>query len=258
MTCREFENRVHSLVPRGIARMEDPAVVQHAGECADCRAWLQDQRMLSGALLSLNLRTADREAGPEVELALLRAFRQPATKRACPAGELGFIPATQWRGRRFEWGAYVAVAATLVLALFLAYRAAYHAGVVADGSHGAVQAARKSIVPQDKGQVNNIGAGNASPQAAGVSANPLATAKVEDARRAMGLLSSPPASPEETLAKAGYVDLMLCDPLSCAAEAQVVRMEIPGQGAGGQTGQPVIADVVVGDDGLVRAVRIVN
>jgi hypothetical protein len=60
---------------------------------------------------------------------------------------------------------------------------------------------------------------------------------------------------EEALAKAGYTDLMLCDPLSCSGDAQVVRMEVPAQGSSEQT---VLADVVVGDDGLVRAIRIVN
>src|SRR5206468_2674779 len=60
---------------------------------------------------------------------------------------------------------------------------------------------------------------------------------------------------EEALAKAGYTDLMFCDPLSCSSDAQVVRMELPAQGSAEQT---VMADVVVGDDGLVRAIRIVN
>ncbi len=53
----------------------------------------------------------------------------------------------------------------------------------------------------------------------------------------------------------GYVALMFCDPLSCSSDSQVVRMELP---AASQDAQPQIADVVVGYDGLVRAVRIVN
>ena len=61
---------------------------------------------------------------------------------------------------------------------------------------------------------------------------------------------------------AGYTDLMFCDPLSCAGEAQVVRMELPSTQTasvgGEQDGESRIADVVVGYDGVVRAVRIVN
>jgi len=57
----------------------------------------------------------------------------------------------------------------------------------------------------------------------------------------------------------GFVALMFCDPLICSGEEQVIRMELPGNGAASAEGsQPVIADVVVGDDGLVRAMRIVN
>ena len=52
----------------------------------------------------------------------------------------------------------------------------------------------------------------------------------------------------------GFVALMLCDPLICSGDEQVIRMELPGSNAS----SPVLADVVVGDDGLVRAMRIVN
>ena len=61
----------------------------------------------------------------------------------------------------------------------------------------------------------------------------------------------------QSLADAGYTALMFCDPLSCAAETQVVRVELPAA-AGGQNSQPQMADLVVGYDGVVRAVRIVN
>ena len=58
----------------------------------------------------------------------------------------------------------------------------------------------------------------------------------------------------------GFVALMFCDPLICSGDEQVIRMELPSTGtaADGNSSQPVVADVVVGDDGLVRAMRIVN
>jgi hypothetical protein len=64
-----------------------------------------------------------------------------------------------------------------------------------------------------------------------------------------------------TIDRQGFVPLMFCDPLICSGDEQVIRMELPSSGtwsADGNGGQPVIADVVVGDDGLVRAMRIVN
>jgi hypothetical protein len=86
---------------------------------------------------------------------------------------------------------------------------------------------------------------------------PVQTAAVKERHR----VASRPASAKaaaadaDTLADAGYTDLMLCDPLSCASDTQVVRMELP---ATGQGSQPQTADLVVGYDGVVRAVRIVN
>jgi hypothetical protein len=65
------------------------------------------------------------------------------------------------------------------------------------------------------------------------------------------------AMPDSQADNTGYVPLMFCDPLSCAADAQVVRMELPPNPAS-QTSQPQLADVVVGYDGVVRAVRMVN
>ena len=50
---------------------------------------------------------------------------------------------------------------------------------------------------------------------------------------------------------------MLCDPLSCSGDEQVVRMELPATAADGSAGTQM-ADVIVGDDGLVRAIRIVK
>jgi hypothetical protein len=61
--------------------------------------------------------------------------------------------------------------------------------------------------------------------------------------------------------KQGFVALMLCDPLICSGDEQVIRMELPttgGTSVDGTVNQTVIADVVIGDDGLVRAMRIVN
>jgi hypothetical protein len=59
--------------------------------------------------------------------------------------------------------------------------------------------------------------------------------------------------------RAGYVAVMLCDPLICSGEEQVIRMELPATfTADGSSAQPVLADVVIGEDGLVRAMRIVN
>jgi hypothetical protein len=60
-------------------------------------------------------------------------------------------------------------------------------------------------------------------------------------------------------ADSDYVPLMFCDPLSCSDDAEVVRMELPSPAINGEKdADPQMADVVVGSDGIVRAIRIVN
>ena len=90
------------------------------------------------------------------------------------------------------------------------------------------------------------------------SANSAATAgAIASAKRPQ---SDAAKSSATTIDRQGFVAMMLCDPLICSGDEQVIRMELPGNAAGSADGssEPVLADVVVGDDGLVRAMRIVN
>lgn len=61
----------------------------------------------------------------------------------------------------------------------------------------------------------------------------------------------------------GYSDLMYCDPVVCSGPMQVVRIKVPvGQGkpGAGKIGSNsfVNAEVVVGPDGVARAIRVAN
>ncbi len=61
----------------------------------------------------------------------------------------------------------------------------------------------------------------------------------------------------------GYSNLMYCDPVTCAGPMQVVRIKVPvGQvkaNLGQSTGDGYVnADVVVGPDGLARAIRMAD
>ncbi len=63
----------------------------------------------------------------------------------------------------------------------------------------------------------------------------------------------------QTADDAGYVALMFCDPLICSSDTQVVRMELPAVSTGGERDEQTrMADVVVGYDGVVRAVRMID
>lgn len=261
MTCREFMDAAELLTPSQLLRVpsEEQPLTAHAGECGSCREWLESHRVLGNALHALSSETAEQQASPQVEQALLRAFRnqefgaqvvvmpQPATS------SLGTL------SRVFEYGAYAAVAAALIVGVFLGVR------VLHDQQNSTAPVQATVNAPQTSG------AGLSTSDAKVDLSEPVANETAEKVS-ARGSMRAPMiASKRSTAAKenseastsesAGYVPLMFCDPLMCSGDEQVVRMELPAAGsvsADGRGTQTVLADVVIGEDGLVRGMRIVN
>jgi negative regulator of sigma E activity len=272
-----------------LAQGQDGRTLEHVQQCENCGRWLQEQRKLAASLQMLQTRTAALEAGPKVEDAVLRAFRHNVGERAdvagtSPAASLlakseerrakSELPFALRLSRWFEVGAYVAVAAAVVVGLFLGVRLLQHrsrpvavqsqtspentkplvkpseaavGGAVArNGAEKPVAAAPEVIAKAD--------AAPASQPRTAIARNRLAP--VRPARSGNNQIAAAGLANEESQldTDAGYVPLMFCDPLSCASGSQVVRMELPA----GPSSQPQTADVVVGYDGVVRAVRIVN
>ena len=117
MTCREFEHAMASRTLRTMSQAPDETIAIHAAECSQCETWLQERRMLAGAMQGISLKTAGLQASPRVEAALLRAFRQQRKPEA-----VRFTPVAMRLSRWFEIGAYAAVAAACLIAIFLGYR----------------------------------------------------------------------------------------------------------------------------------------
>jgi hypothetical protein len=124
-----------------------------------------------------------------------------------------------------------------------------------------VQAKATSAVTQPAVQRPVVAAQTKSPKLTPVAASKSATFEGHNAAQPAAAQKRTTAAPQSAAADdsqadndAGYTALMICDPLSCSSDSQVVRMELPAQ-----PGQSVqTADLVVGYDGTVRAVRIVN
>ncbi len=245
MKCNEFTTAAESLTPSKLLRLqtEDPSLAEHARECAACGEWLASQRFLGAALQSLRSETGEREAGPHVESAVLQAFRECEFEPA--AGESPDLAApAAWRlSRYFEIGAYVAVAAALIVGVFLGSRVLRDRHV-----NAAPIQAQTTTVPQ-----------NVAPEVQPVTESPkvevakVTGAPVQVTNAVVKRSQTVSAQTAKTEGNDGYVALMLCDPLICSGDEQVIRMELPVTGS-----SPVLADVVVGEDGLVRAMRIVN
>ncbi len=122
MTCREFKHTAASLTLWELSRPCDEQVLDHAEECPKCGAWLDRQQMLAATMQTLQARTDGREAGPHVERALLRMFRQVPFEATQPVVARRSAPIAWRLSRLFEVGAYIAVAAAIVVGLFLGVR----------------------------------------------------------------------------------------------------------------------------------------
>ena len=256
MTCREFKRTAASLTLRELSRLQDGQFLGHADECSKCGAWLDKQGTLATTMQTLQARTAGREAGPHVERALLRMFRQDPFEATQPVAALRSAPIAWRLSRFFEAGAYVAVAAAILVGVFLGVRLLEQRSAT-----GPVQSQSAPVAPVQQTQA----AANATRQEAPAT---MQARRVTSARRNPAVHpvfrndkaeQSTSAAVTQNDEDPEYVSLMFCDPLSCASEAQVVRMELPAAGAAtDHDAQPLVADVVVGYDGVVRAMRIVN
>lgn len=272
MTCREFKHTAASLTLWELSRSQDASILGHAEACRHCGAWFENQRSLAASMQTLQSSTASREAGPSVEQALLRAFRQVPRTEAVTASVRGkerskpllsgaalrSTPMTMRLSRWFEVGAYAAIAAAIVVGVFLGIR------LLRDRQMpGPTQSPAAAVENVPVAHQPDVAAAEKAPsdsQAAKATPAPIVAVTHREWRPRPSAASTtqaealPAADDSQTTAELGYMPLMICDPLSCSSDTQVVRMELPH----GTDAQPQVADVVVGYDGVVRAVRIVN
>ncbi len=252
MTCREFSKQIEGCTLTGL-NSAGAELLAHGSGCAPCAALLQQRNALAGAMQGLRSSTLTMEAPAEIEQNVLLAFRQSAASPA--ATERKESPAQPFASRLsrfFEWRVYAAAAAALAVCLGLGLWFLQHSGKTSNVQSPSATAQRPSGHRQSQAekveQVRDVAAPSSTAGAPRRSANPVAKSQPKTAASSPSLIQMAQAQ--------GYTPLMLCDPLSCSGDEQVVRLELPATGADGSTSQ--MADVIVGDDGLVRAIRIVQ
>ena len=247
MTCREFTRKIESFSLSGMNSSGDKELLAHQSGCASCATLLQQRNALSGAMQVLRSSTAGVQASSVVEQNVLRAFRQSAGNGgAAERNPLARVLAFRM-SRWFEWGAYAAAAAALAISIGLGGWYWQHQRRATSDTAQQDAAARPGMVgvqQENRAQIPAQVQSKASTQ------QPTRVAAVSDSQA----VGSVPVLAQAQQAQ-GYTPMMLCDPLSCSGDAQVVRMELPA--ADGST-EAQMADVIIGDDGLVRAIRIVQ
>lgn len=228
MTCREFDEVVHSFV-----RMEllDVAVreeaLDHAARCGNCAERLAEAGLLYEATETTGKSFQEQETPRSVEVALLTAFRGHHRRAA-------------WR-RTFEWAA-VGVAAALVLFFLL----------TGAGS------SRDESSPSPRKDVSSHVAGPLDAQAT-VPSQPgeiIPAAEIEDA----DLVAADDISPED------FVPLSTTDQIDPEDPGIVVRVQMTRASlaelgylvANSSDDDLILADVLVGEDGWPRAVKVIQ
>ncbi len=268
MTCREFKHSASSHSLWELSRTEDEQILGHAEKCESCGTWLRKQRTLAVSMQTLQARTAGVEAGANVERALLRAFRQDTHQSADhviggvkersrplrPAVTPLSTPAALRLSRFFEIGAYVALAAAILVGVFLGLRLLPHSSTLPQTQSQVVPSSAAPVVAHPIVAAREPIAADEHPQSVTIARKRVRTAGSSEGAVAIAQVTN---DDSQSLAEADYTPLMFCDPLSCAADTQVVRVELPAT-ASGQGSQPQMADLVVGYDGVVRAVRMVQ
>lgn len=276
MSCRNYET-ILTEAARGQmldARAKDDAL-NHAETCARCAARLADEKALSSGLHSLSASAAQTPA--RVEAALLTAFRQRST--SVPVIE----PVRAGRSRWTRWSV-AAAAVILVVSAFAALRllpagtreTARQGSRIAEPSLTAVPAWWEDESPADDQERRLADAVNEQDQRL-VPARQFHRGRrdgqrglVHDAafnrgRVAGGVIPEAAASSNEEIAT-DFMPLTYDGSFSQLDDGQVVRVELPRSALHSfglpvnaeRGGERVKADVLLGHDGVARAIRFVR
>jgi hypothetical protein len=261
MSCRSFEDLVTGLSREGTRDLDAEArasALAHASDCERCTSRLRDERRLSRALDALALANADLEAPPYVEAALLGAFRAHATAAS----------RTRRDARRASWTWGLAAAVVIGLAAGVAgwwprstegERAATatvptslpeKANLPADGSKAAALPPPEetpAFVPPPRARPSRV-----------ARAKPVASA----VRRGDGWKGSGRAGSD----RPQYVPWLWADPTTEFDRGHVVRVGLPRAALaswgwpleGDVADEAVEAELLLGEDGVARAIRVVR
>lgn len=233
MTCKEFQEIAHELLHSESAVVESVRLgLAHTFVCEECAAYLAAERTLDEQLGELAAFHSESQAPPRVEQALMAAFR--ARVDAQRSKRAKFWPAAV----SSRWAAPLALAtaaAALMLAGLLVHRRASGPG---DTAHSTPAHVASPARPKSAPETAVLDASH--------SADPQQSASA-DATWTNGFVALPDSATGDSLD--GGAILRIEMPASALAS-----LGLPTTGAEGD--QLVPADVVVGQDGTLRAIRL--
>lgn len=242
MTCQELHSYFGDpLRVDADLRANCAEVNQHIIDCADCTRFVESQRELR-----TSLRLA-RESAPQLpaslDAAVLANYRRHI---AALNSSVNSIPAPRRPPfAALRWSGAVAVALLVTAIVYFSSRK-----TVSTGSP--TRTAQRANLSQHA-------ASNHSGTIVAPTTNRKTKPDVASASRKHSAIS--PANVGSSL-PAGFRSLMYCDELSCVGAMEMIRVQLPSSVVAGltpastPTNGVVFADVLVGQDGIARGIRI--
>ena len=228
MTCREFDEIVHGFVRMELLDVSvREAALEHAARCELCSQRMADAAILAEASEAMG-RNAVGEAPPSVEASLLAAFRNHHRRAS-------------WR-RRLEWVTVGAVAAVLLIFLWT--------GSGRFKGRTASPVPRKDVIAEPNVPLDAKG--------------PAVVASAEAALASGAVVAEVPGN--ETYIASDFVPVPYTGAISPDDPGMIVRVQLTRSSLA-QLGYPVadtpdedliLADVLVGEDGWPRGVKLIQ
>jgi hypothetical protein len=227
MNCREFDEVVHGFVRMELLDVNvRDAVLEHAAHCVQCSQRMADAAALAEASEIVGMSARGEQAPPHVEASLLAAFRNHHRR-------------AKWR-RTLEWVSVGTAAAVLLIFLW----------TVGGRSKGPLSPAPKKDVSSQ----------SRMPQEARASTplNPDAVATTD------AIVAD--ASGSETYLASDFVPVPFTGAITTDDPGMIVRVQLTRSSLA-QLGYPVaetpdegliLADVLVGEDGWPRGVKLIQ
>jgi hypothetical protein len=248
MNCQDFEKLALDLARNSLldAAARDQGLI-HTEVCIRCAARLAEERALLARVRAVAAELAGEEPPARVDAALLAAFRAQTAATASST----VIPAFGGFRRWASWKSAAVAAGILILISALAIFWKSTSSRMPRREEGAVSPA----------PVNTPGHRVAPPDGRDQRAAEQPKNLPKRVRRRASV-----DSPDEVEVVTRFFPLREGEDLTTLDSLQVVRVELPGSALGEvglpvapeMVNEPVKADVVLGQDGLARAIRFVR
>jgi len=248
MNCHDFEKLALALACNSLldATARDQGLI-HTEVCNRCAARLAQERALLARMRAVAVDMAGEEPPARVDVSLLAAFRAQTAATASST----VIPTQGRVGRWLSWKLAAVAAGILILISAIAF-------IWKSTSSRMPQREERAVAPKP---VNTPGPQAESPVGRDQVADVRPKNLPKRVRRHASVMS-----PDEAEVVTQFFPLREGEDLTTLDSLQVVRVELPGS-ALGEVGlpfdpetvnEPVKADVVLGQDGLARAIRFVR